>query len=79
MILNLEVQEWQRQSKRPIEVKARIRYLHQDAEAMVIPLDEDKVRVEFKQPQMEITPGQAVVFYDNNIVIGGGTIERTGR
>lgn len=64
--------------KRPIEVKARIRYLHKEAEAMVIPLDKDKVHVKFKEPQMAITPGQAVVFYDGDTVIGGGTIERTG-
>ncbi len=65
--------------KRPIEVKAKIRYLHEEAEAMVIPLDKDKVRVKFKELQMAITPGQAVVFYDDDTVIGGGTIERTER
>ena len=64
---------------RPVDVKAKIRYLHKGAEAMVIPLDEDKVHVKFKEPQMAITPGQAVVFYDDDIVIGGGTIERAGR
>ena len=64
---------------RPIDLKAKIRYLHKEAEAMVIPLDEDKVHVKFKEPQMAITPGQAVVFYDDDTVIGGGTIERAGR
>jgi tRNA-specific 2-thiouridylase len=63
--------------KRSIEVKARIRYLHKEAEAMVIPLEDDKVRVKFNEPQMAITPGQAVVFYDDDTVVGGGTIERT--
>ena len=43
---------------RPIDVKAKIRYLHKEAEAMVISLDEDKVHVKFKEPQMAITPGQ---------------------
>jgi len=65
--------------RRPIEVKAKIRYLHKEAEAIVIRLDKDKVRVKFREPQMAITPGQAVVFYDDDTVIGGGTIERTGR
>jgi tRNA-specific 2-thiouridylase len=65
--------------RQPIEVKARIRYLHREAEAIVTPLDEGKVRVEFKEPQMAITPGQAVVFYDDDSVIGGGTIERAVR
>jgi len=63
----------------PIYVKAKIRYLHKEAEATVTPLGEDRVRVKFMEPQMAITPGQAVVFYDDDTVIGGGTIERTGR
>ncbi|MBM4432972.1 MAG: tRNA 2-thiouridine(34) synthase MnmA [Chloroflexi bacterium] len=63
--------------KQPIAVKAKIRYLHQEAEAEVIPLDKERVRVKFNEPQMAITPGQAVVFYEGDTVIGGGTIERT--
>jgi len=59
----------------PITVKAKIRYRHQEAEATVTPIDEDRVYVKFKKPQMAITPGQAIVFYDGDIVIGGGTIE----
>jgi len=61
-----------------IEAKAKIRYLHTEAEAIIAPLDEDKVYIKFKEPQMAITPGQAVVFYDDDTVVGGGTIERTG-
>ncbi len=60
----------------PIEVKAKIRYLHEEAEATITPLDGDEVYVKFKEPQMAITPGQAVVFYSGDVVIGGGTIER---
>ncbi len=59
----------------PITLKARIRYRHREAEATVTPLDEDRVEVKFKQPQLAITPGQAVVFYDGDTVIGGGTIK----
>jgi tRNA-specific 2-thiouridylase len=59
----------------PIEVKAKIRYLHKEAEATITPLDEGKVYVKFREPQMAITPGQAVVFYDGDVVVGGGTIE----
>jgi tRNA-specific 2-thiouridylase len=59
----------------PITAKARIRYRHREAEATVVPLDEDKVYVKFIEPQLAITPGQAVVFYDEDTVIGGGTIE----
>ncbi len=63
--------------EQPTKVKARIRYAHQETEAMVTPLSEDEVYVKFKEPQMAITPGQAVVFYQGDIVLGGGTIERT--
>ena len=64
--------------KQPITAKAKIRYLHQAAEAEISPLDEDQVYVKFKEPQMAITPGQAIVFYDGDIVIGGGIIEHSG-
>ncbi len=59
-----------------LAVKAKIRYLHQEAEALISPLNTSTVHIQFKEPQMAITPGQAVVFYDEDIVIGGGTIER---
>lgn len=62
--------------KQPIRVKARIRNLHNEAEATVTPLDGDKVYVKFNQPQMAITPGQVVVFYRGDVVIGGGTIDK---
>ena len=62
-----------------IKVKARVRYRHPEAEAIVSPLDETSVYVKFAEPQMAITPGQAVVFYDGDTVIGGGTIIRQGR
>jgi len=64
---------------RPIKAKAKIRYLHREAEAIITPLDEDRVSVRFEQPQMAITPGQAVVFYGGEAVIGGGTIETLRR
>jgi len=65
--------------EQPINVKARVRYRHPEAEAIVSPTDETNVYVKFAEPQMAITPGQAVVFYDGDIVIGGGTIIRQGR
>jgi tRNA-uridine 2-sulfurtransferase len=63
--------------EQPVTVEARIRYLHNGAKASVIPLTDGRVRVEFEQPQMAITPGQAVVFYQDETVVGGGTIEET--
>ncbi|MDO8569011.1 MAG: tRNA 2-thiouridine(34) synthase MnmA, partial [Dehalococcoidales bacterium] len=63
----------------PITVSARVRYRHPEAKAEISPLDEDRVRVRFDEPQFAVTPGQAVVFYDGDIVVGGGTIERAER
>ncbi|MCF6159419.1 MAG: tRNA 2-thiouridine(34) synthase MnmA [wastewater metagenome] len=60
----------------PLEVHARIRYNHTPAAAAVYPQGTDRVRVVFKNPQKAITPGQAVVFYQNDIVVGGGWIDR---
>ncbi len=61
--------------EQPIRVKAKIRYFSKEAEALLTPQDKDRVRVKFEEPQMAITPGQAVVFYDDDVVIGGGIIE----
>jgi tRNA-uridine 2-sulfurtransferase len=64
---------------RPFRTSARIRYRHQEAEALVTPMDDDKVYIKFTTPQMAITPGQSVVFYDGEVVLGGGTILKQGR
>ena len=63
----------------PVRVKAKIRYGHAEAEAVVTPLDNDSVHVKFTKPQSAITPGQTVVFYDSDTVLGGGTIIKQGR
>ncbi len=60
----------------PLDVQAKIRYNHVPAQATVYPHEADKVRVVFKDPQRAITPGQAVVFYHGDVVVGGGWIER---
>jgi tRNA-specific 2-thiouridylase len=59
----------------PIEVKAKIRYSAREAKATVMPIDNDRVRVVFEEPQRAITPGQAVVFYQEDVLVGGGTID----
>ena len=56
-----------------IRVKAKIRHRHEPAEAEVR-MDGNRAAVTFDEPQRAITPGQAVVFYDDNLVIGGGWI-----
>ena len=60
----------------PIRVTARTRYRQKENEATVWPLENSRVRLVFDQPQRAITPGQAVVLYDGDLVLGGGTIER---
>jgi len=64
---------------RPIKARARIRYLHKEADATIVPLDENKVHIKFQKPQRAISPGQGVVFYDGEVILGGGTIESTQR
>ena len=58
----------------PVAVTAKTRYSQMEAEAEVTPLPEGRMRVVFRQPQRAITPGQAVVLYDGDTVLGGGTI-----
>ncbi len=58
----------------PLEITAKIRYQAVEAEALLTPLDNGRARVIFAQPQRDITPGQGVVFYQGQTVLGGGTI-----
>jgi tRNA-specific 2-thiouridylase len=55
-------------------VQAKIRYKSVAAPA-TLRVDGDRAEVRFDEPQRAITPGQAVVFYDDEVVLGGGTIE----
>lgn len=58
----------------PIKCKAKTRYKQVEQPCTVYPLENGNVRVEFEQPQRAITAGQRVVFYDGDIVVGGGVI-----
>ena len=58
----------------PLRCKARVRYRHTEQPATVYPEENGFARVVFQQPQRAITPGQAVVLYCGDMVIGGGTI-----
>ena len=60
-----------------MEVTAKIRYSHKGAVCKIRKYQNDKIECIFKEPQRAITPGQAVVFYDREIVLGGGTILET--
>jgi tRNA-specific 2-thiouridylase len=59
----------------PLRATARIRHRHVDAPAVVRPAGGDRAEVQFDDPQMAVTPGQAVVFYDGDRVLGGGWID----
>ncbi len=54
---------------------ARVRYHQKDSPATVIQTGEDEVEILFDEPQRAVTPGQAVVFYDGETVVGGGVID----
>lgn len=56
------------------KVTAKIRYSHQGAPCKIKMAGEDIVACQFKEPVRAVTPGQAVVFYDGDIVVGGATI-----
>lgn len=60
--------------KSPLKVKAQIRYNSVEKPATIYPLNSNTVKVVFDNPVRAITPGQAIVFYDGQIVVGGGTI-----
>jgi tRNA-specific 2-thiouridylase len=60
--------------RQPITVTAKIRYKSKEAEATVFPKD-DSVDVQFANPQKAVTPGQAIVFYNMDEVLGGGIID----
>lgn len=59
---------------KPMSAKAKIRSAHKAANCTISPAGRDKVKVEFSSGQWAVTPGQAVVFYQGNKVLGGGTI-----
>ncbi len=60
---------------KPTKVTAKIRYTDPGAEATASPLSDDRFAVAFNQPRRAVTPGQAVVLYDDDTVIGGGWID----
>ena len=58
----------------PLAVTAKARSRHLPQPATVYPEEDGKIRVEFREPQRAITPGQAIVLYDGDLVIGSATI-----
>lgn len=60
---------------KPLRLKAKVRYRKAEQWATVTQIQEDTLRVEFDLPQRAVTKGQAVVLYDGDTVVGGGTIQ----
>lgn len=60
--------------KSPMRVSVRTRHTPKEADATIIPMEGGLARVEFDIPQRAVTPGQAVVVYSGDMVVGGGTI-----
>ena len=60
--------------KEPLHVTTKLRYSHQGVAASVFPESDNKVRLELDVPERAVTPGQAAVFYQDEILLGGGSI-----
>jgi tRNA-uridine 2-sulfurtransferase len=60
----------------PIQAQIKIRYNDIGHDGILIPESSDTLRIKFHQPQKSVTPGQSAVFFDDEIVIGGGIIEK---
>jgi tRNA-specific 2-thiouridylase len=58
----------------PMRVTAKIRYNQKDSSATAVQTDDDEIKIKFDEPQRAVTKGQAAVIYDNDKVVGGGTI-----
>ena len=61
---------------KPMRVTAKVRYRQEEVPAMIEQITAERIRVVFDHPQKAVAPGQAVVFYDGDYVVGGGTIFR---
>jgi tRNA-specific 2-thiouridylase len=59
----------------PLRLQVKTRYTAREAWAQVTPQEGDRVQVLFEEPQRDLTPGQAAVFYEREVVLGGGLIQ----
>jgi len=63
-------------SESPVRATVKIRHQSAEATATIVPIGRAEARVDFDEPQPAITPGQAAVFYQGDIVVGGGWIKQ---
>jgi len=68
-------EEVEKEPQGGLRVRAKIRHRHEPAPATIEPLENGEALVTFDDPQRAITPGQAVVFYQDDLVVGGGWIK----
>jgi tRNA-specific 2-thiouridylase len=59
---------------KPVEAGVKVRYSQSEAQAVIYPIENGKVKVRFRSPQRAVTPGQSAVFYRGDTVLGGGKI-----
>lgn len=57
-----------------LQAQIKIRYTAKPVKGTIVPLPKGRVRIDFDEPVRAVTPGQAAVFYDGDLVLGGGTI-----
>lgn len=62
--------------RQPLRCTVKTRYRQADIACQIIPLHDDSIEVRFEQPQIAVTPGQSAVFYQGEVCLGGGVIER---
>lgn len=60
-----------------LKIKAKIRYKDEESPATLFPIESGSVKITFDSPKRAITPGQSVVFYEDERLLGGGIIEKT--
>ena len=60
----------------PLRCRAKLRYRQPEQPVTVVPMSNRRAVLHFDQPQRAVTPGQAAVLYDADVVLGGGTIAR---
>ena len=80
-VLSRKQGEDAREDTRPytegVDVAVKIRYSHPGTSATVTPVENHRARIRLHEPQRAVTPGQAAVIYDGDVVVGGGWICRT--
>ncbi|MBN1350153.1 tRNA 2-thiouridine(34) synthase MnmA [candidate division KSB1 bacterium] len=62
--------------QKPIDVTAKIRYNDPGLPAVLTPLDATRIQLDFESPKNAVTPGQSAVFYESDVLLGGGVIRR---